>query len=149
MGGGTGVGVTVSATGATGSTSQGITTPPGQVLTGTIQDIQTNTVINFSQAFGAEIGLQVGSKVNYTTVTCGGQTVANVLKLLHKGEIVTINATDDGGTLLNKASGLTIPFAQSCVAASGILVGSKVNFESIVDPVSGQITAVALEVINA
>jgi hypothetical protein len=143
------IGVTVGSTGATGSTTQGITNPPGQVITGTLQDLQSGATINFSQAFGAEIGITLGAKVEYFTANVGGQTIANVVRLAHHGEIVSINTTDDGGTLLDKASGQTIPFAQVGAAESGLAQGTKVNFERIIDPNSGTITAVALIAVNA
>jgi len=147
-GGTTGVTTTVASTGAAGSTPQGITNPPGQVVTGTLEDVQSGAVINYSQAFGAELGIAVGVKVNYQTVIIGGQTVANVLTLAHRGVIATINTTNDGGTLTEKATGATIPFAQVGVTESGILAGSKVNYERIVNPLTGAVTAVALNVVG-
>ena len=145
MGSGTGINVTVVATGATGSTSQGTTNPPGQTVVGIIQDLQTNAEYQFTQAFGAELGIAVGVKVEYNTVTVGGVVYANSLRLVHRGEILTINATDDGGTLLNKANGQTIPFAQTYASESGLAQGVKVNFVLIVDPNTGQTTAVSLQ----
>ena len=149
MGGSTGINITVTSTGATGSTSQGTTTPPGQVVTGTLTDDQSGATINFAQSFGAELGLTVGAKVNYQTVTAGGQVIANVVELVHRGEITTVNSTDDGGMLLDKATKTPMPFAQQYASEMGIAVGSKVNYERIVDPVSGNLTAVALSVVNA
>jgi hypothetical protein len=147
-GGTTGVTTTVGATGASGNSSQGITSPPGQAVTGTLQDVATGAIYNFSQSFGAELGIVVGAKVDYQFATIGGQQVANCIRLAHRGEITTINATDDGGTLLDKATGLTIPFAQIGANESGLAQGTKVNFERIIDPTSGQFTAVALLVVN-
>lgn len=147
-GGTTGVTTTVASTGATGSTPQGITNPPGQVVSGTLEDVQSGAVINYSQAFGAELGIAVGVKVNYQTVTIGGQTVANVVTLAHRGEVTSINSTNDGGTLTDKATKASIPFAQVGVAESGIVAGTKVNFEKIVNPLTGAVTAVALNVIG-
>jgi hypothetical protein len=145
-GGSTGIGITVSSTGATGSSSQPITNPPGQVLSGTITD-STGNPVNFSQSFGAELGIQVNSKVNFTTVTVAGQVIANSVKLVHRGEVLTVNATNDGGTIQDIATGGPIPFAQVYVAESGITQGTKVNYLKIIDPNSGNVTAVALEVV--
>jgi hypothetical protein len=144
----TGVNTTVVATGATGSSTQGMTNPPGQVLTGTLIDNQSGNTIPFMQSFGAEMGITVDSKVNYQTATVGGQLVANVLTLTHRGEIATMNTTDDGGTLLDRATGQTISFAQVGASESGLAKGAKVNFERIIDPTSGQFVAVALTVVN-
>lgn len=147
-GGTTNVSITVSATGATGSTTQGMTTPPGQVMSGTLQD-EGGTVYPFSQSFGAELGLQVGLKVNYQLATCNGQTMANCVRLIGRGVIASIfPATDpsgNDGTLTDKATGQIMNFAQVC-AASTLAVGTKVNFERIINPLNGQLTAVALEV---
>ena len=145
-GGTTGVSTTVSVTGASSSTVQGITNPPGQVVTGTLQDLQSGAIYNFMQPFGAEVGIQVGVKVHYTTVNGGGQVVANSLKLIHRGEIADVNSTDDGGTLIDKATGAIIPFAQVYATESGLSKGAKVNFQRIIDPKTAQITAVSLEV---
>lgn len=142
------VNTTVTATNATGTTTQGITSPPGQVLTGTLQDLQTNEIINFAQSFGAELGIVVGSKVSYSTVTVNGAVIANIVELSHRGEINSINITDDGGMLLDKASKTIIPFAQQGAAESGIIVGAHVNFDRIIDPTTGNVTAVALTVVN-
>lgn len=144
----TGITSTVSATGAIGSTVQGITSPAGQVLTGTLLDTQTNTTINFAQSLGAEIGIQVNSKVDYQTVTVNGQVIANVIRLAHRGEIVSINATNDGGILLDKATGAQMPFQQQYANESGLAQGVKVNFERVIDPVTGASTAVALVIVN-
>lgn len=146
MGGTTGIGITVQQTGATGSTQQGITSPPGLVLQGTLQDDATGTQIPFSISFGAELGIIVGAKVDYQTVSAGGQTTANVIKLAHRGEIVSVNATNDGGTLIDRATNMQIPFAQTTANAT-LSQGTKVNFERIIDPNSGNITAVALIVV--
>jgi len=147
-GGSTGVSTTVTSTGATGSTTQGITSPPGQVVTGTLEDVQSGATINFSQAFGAELGIEVGSKVQYQTASIGGQTVANVVTLSHRGEIVSVNTTNNGGVVLDKATKSNISFAQTGVAESGITAGTKVNYERIINPNTGLVTAVALIVIN-
>jgi hypothetical protein len=141
----TGVGITVTSTGATGSSTQGITTPTaGQVLTGTLIDDASNTQVNFAQSLGAELGIQNGSKVDYTTVNTATGPIANVVKLVHRGVITVINPTNDGGTLTDRASNTPMPFQQQYVSESGIAIGSKVNFERVVDPVSGNFTAVAL-----
>jgi hypothetical protein len=147
MGGTTGIGITVQQTGATGSTQQGITSPPGQVVQGTLTDDTSGAQIPFSISFGAELGIVVGAKVEYYTVSAGGQTTANVIKLAHRGEIVSINATNDGGQVLDKATNTQIPFAQTSANAT-LAQGTKVNFERIVDPNSGNITAVALIVVQ-
>lgn len=148
-GGTTSVGITVSATGANGSTTQGITNPPGQVMQGTLQDDQSGTVYPFAQSFGAELGLQVGLKVNYQVCNCNGQTMACSVRLISRGVIASINPATDptgcDGTLTDKATGLAMPFAQQCAAAT-LSVGTKVNFEKIINPLTGQFTAVALEV---
>jgi hypothetical protein len=146
MGGTTGVTTTVATTGATGNSVQGITTPAGQVVTGTLDD--NGTIINFAQSLGAEIGIQVGSKVNYTTVTVNGQPFANVVSLVHRGEITAVNSTNDGGTLTDKASNLPMPFQQQYASQSGLAVGTKVNFERVVDSSTGAFTAVVLEVVG-
>lgn len=144
LGGTTGVTTTVQLTGASGSTSQGVTNPPGQVVTGTLEDIQSSQTYNFIQPFGAEIGLAVGSKVKYDTVTVNGQTVAVSLVLVHRGEVDTVNANNDGGSLIDKSNGQTIPFAQPYCSELGIQKGTKVNFQIVVNPNTGGITAVSL-----
>lgn len=144
MGGSTGVSTTVSATGATGSTTQGMTNPPGLVVTGTLEDIQSNQTYNFIQPFGAEIGLAVGSKVKYDAVTASGQTVAVSLVLVHRGEVDTVGPNGDAGTLIDKSNGQNIPFVQPYCAELGLQKGTKVNFQIIVNPNTGAITAVSL-----
>lgn len=144
----TGITSTVSATGATGSTVQGITTPPGEVLTGTLQDIQTGANVNFAQSLGAELGLIVGAKVNYNTVTVGGQVIANSVGLTHRGEIISVNPTNDGGMLLDKATNAPMGFQQQYSNESGLTQGTKVNYQRVIDPVTGAYTAVALVIVN-
>ncbi|HTB06815.1 MAG TPA: hypothetical protein VK806_07660 [Bacteroidia bacterium] len=138
------------------TTSQGSSNPPGQIMTGTIQD-STNAqlIVNFAQAYGAALGLDTNVKVNYVTVTVGGQVIANSVRLLQRGEIMSINDDDTTGTLLDKATGNTIPFAQTYANEMGLTgptvsggKGTMVHFETIVDPNTAQLTAVALEIIG-
>lgn len=128
------------------------TTPVGSVISGQITDSQSGEVINFSQTFGAEIGLENGVKVTYDIVTVDGiGKVANCVKLLERGEIQTINATNDGGTLLDKATKAIIPFSQLYCKESGFVIpsqgkpGSTVSFERIIDPLTATYIAVCLE----
>ena len=116
QGGTSTVGVTVTQSGGSqvGPTGFGqpSSNPPGQIMIGTIEDASNPQLsVNFSQAFGAELGLVAGVKVNYNTVTVGGQVIANCVRLLQRGEILTINADDTTGTLKDRALGTTIPFA--------------------------------------
>jgi hypothetical protein len=100
------------------------------------------------------MGIAVGVKVMYNTVNTSGGVVANMVRLLEKGEILTINQDDTTGTLVDKASGSIIPFAMEFATETGLTPragqtkGTMVHFETIVDPNSGNITAVALEVAN-
>lgn len=144
----TGVTTTVSATGSSGTGSQVMTTPAGQVLTGTLVDNQSGATVNFEQSLGAEIGIAVDAKVQYQTVTVGGQVIANVVKLVHRGEIVSVNTTNNGGILLDKASNTNIIFQQQYCNESGIAAGVKVNFERVINSATGAFTAVALEVVG-
>src|SRR5580693_3746943 len=96
----TGVSTTVAVTGAQGNSTQGVTTPtPGQVLTGTLVDDASNAQVNFAQSLGAELGIQNGSKVDYATVNTSTGPIANVVKLVNRGVITSINTTNDGGML--------------------------------------------------
>ena len=144
----TGVSTTVAVTGAQGNSTQGVTTPtPGQVLTGTLVDDASNAQVNFAQSLGAELGIQNGSKVDYATVNTSTGPIANVVKLVNRGVITSINTTNDGGMLTDKATNTPMPFQQQYVAESQLVIGSKVNFERVVDPVSGNFTAVALVIV--
>jgi hypothetical protein len=154
----TSVGITTTPSvggGGSSSINQPSSNPPGQIMTGTIEDAANPQLnISFSQAYGAEMGLAANVKVNYVTVTVGGQLIANTVRLLQRGEIMSINADDTTGTLLDRSNGNTIPFAQTyanemgLVARSGNIKGSMVHFETIVDPTTGQLTAVALEIVG-
>src|SRR5579885_752058 len=94
------------------TTKQPAGTPLGVTLTGTLTDNANpqGTPINFIQPFGIELGIVVGVKVLYNTVTVNGQVIANCVRLLQRGEILTINPTDDSGLLLDHSSGSTIPY---------------------------------------
>ncbi len=129
--------------------------PVGQVLTGTIQDIADPTLeYNFEQPLGTELGIVVGLKVNYNTVVVNGKTVVNMIRLIEKGMIESINATNDGGVLLDRSTKLSIPFAHMYCKESGIVApvqggkGSVVSFERVVDPKTAAVTATALELIK-
>ena len=135
----------------TDTTSYEGTTPVGSVITGQITDSQTGADIDFQQAFGVEIGLANGLKVSYEVVTVNGKTIANSVKLLERGVIQTINSTNDGGTLLDKATNMVIPFAQTYCKESGFVApsqgvkGSVVSFERIIDPKTASFIAVCLD----
>jgi hypothetical protein len=119
----------------------------GTLMTGTLTDVASKQDFRFEQPLGSEEGIMVGSKVSYNTVTAGGAVVANSVKLLEKGIIQSLNTTDDGGTMLDKGSGATIPFLQNYCNATGLIVGSIVDFETVNDPTLGE-TAVALVLIK-
>jgi len=135
----------------TGATSYEAATPVGSVVKGQITDSQTKLDIDFEQSFGIEIGLANGLEVSYEVVTINGKTIANSVKLLERGEIQTINATNDGGTLLDKATNVVIPFAQTYCKESGFVIpsqgvkGSIVSFERIIDPKTASFIAVCLD----
>jgi len=152
----TGVGITLTPPGGgppvgSGGFGQGTGTPAGLTLTGTLQDDATGAIVNFIQPFGIELGLAVGCKVVYYTASNG---TANSVRLLHKGEIQTINPTNDGGTLLDKATGNTIDFAMALCQESGLVPagagvkGTRVHFETIFSPYNANPTAVALEIMG-
>ena len=90
-------------------------------------------------------------KVSYEFVTINGKNIANSVKLLERGVIQTINTTNDGGTLLDKATNLVIPFAQTYCKESGFVAptqggkGSVVSFERIIDPKTASFIAVCLD----
>ena len=135
----------------TDTTSYEATTPVGNVVTGQITDSQSGADVNFEQMLGIEIGLENGVKVSYNVVTVNGQQIANCVKLLERGVIQTIKATNDGGTLLDKATKQIIPFAQLYCAESGFVApsqgvkGSLVSFERIINPKTASYVAVCLE----
>lgn len=124
--------------------------PVGMVMEGIIDD--NGVDVNFQQPFGAELGLEVGSKVNFNYVNIGGRNVANCVRLVERGIIETVNATDDGGTLYDRGLRRSIPFLHPFCKASLIQApvgggkGSVVTFERIVDPRTAVVTATALEV---
>lgn len=138
----------------TDTTSYDATTPVGNSVKGQITDSQTGADINFVQSLGMEIGLENGVKVSYNVVTVNGAQIANCVKLLERGVIQTINATNDGGTLLDKATKKVIPFAQEYCAESGFVApsqgipGSLVSFERIINPKTASYVAVCLELKN-
>lgn len=142
---------TVVATGATATSASQYngTNPAGQVITGTLDD-NSNPVItyNFIQPYGAELGLSVGAKVNFDFVTVNGQPVATTVKLLEKGVIESINATNDGGTLKDRALKTSIPFAQPYCKETLLVVGSIVNYVTVIDPNTAAVVATALELIK-
>lgn len=135
----------------TDTTSYEGTNPVGSIVTGQITDSQSGADINFAQPFGAEIGLVDGVKVSYNTVTVNGQVMANCVKLLERGVIQTINSTNDGGTLLDRATKQIITFSQLYCAESGFVAavqgkgGSLVSFERVIDPKTAAYIAVCLE----
>lgn len=134
-----------------GTTKYDGTTPVGAIVVGQITDSQSGAVIDFQQPFGAEIGLVDGAKVNYNVVTVNGKQVANYVKLLERGVIETINATNDGGTLKDRATKTIIPFNQLYCSESGFIApsqgikGSNVSFERVIDPLTAGYVAVCLE----
>jgi hypothetical protein len=138
-----------------GGTSPFPTNFNGPYIVGTIQDIQNpQLVVNFFQAYGLQMGLNVGEKVNYSTMTVNGQQLAGSVSLVERGEIMSIDSSDDGvGTLLDRATNTVIPFCQvnpvemGLVAATPTSKGTRVNFEVVTDAKSGQQIAVALFVI--
>jgi hypothetical protein len=158
QGGSSGVSTVVTPPGGSALNPVGITqpssVPPGTTMSGVIQDIATQQTYSFTQPFGAELGLVVGAKVNYTTVNISGNNVANSLRLLQRGEILTINADDASGTLLDHANGSTIPWAMVYAAETGLVAqvpgaskGTMVHFEIVFSPITGQPTAVSLEIV--
>jgi hypothetical protein len=129
----------------------------GDVMTGTLQDSQTNQEFRFEQPLGSEEGLAVGSNVDYYTVSVNGLVVSNCVRpqkgvldlvgdILPVGIIQTVNSTDDGGTLLNQIIGGVIPFKQNYCAASGLVEGALVNFLTVNDPAGGP-TGIALLIV--
>jgi len=145
------------ATGATPRRQSISGRPPVELMTGTIQDAQTNKVYSFQQQYGIELGLVDQAKVKYFTVdvTINGQvqTIANSVQLLNKGEIWTISPDNRSGTLIHKATGDEIPFSHLYASESGLVPatqttkGTMVHFETIVDSITGDSIAVALEII--
>jgi hypothetical protein len=128
------------------------TNPVGESLMGKITDSQTGLDVDFVQAFGAELGLVDGVKVTYSVITIAGKPVATSVKLIERGIIETINATNDGGTLMDKATRVSMPFSQLYCKELGIVApspgvrGSTVTFERILDPKTAKFIAVALDV---
>jgi hypothetical protein len=129
----------------TTSTDGKSTTPPGGVVKGTITDSQSGASIPFEQPFGMEIGLQDGLKVNYNTVVVNGVTIANCVRFIEKGIVDSVNQTNDGGTIKDKASQSVIPFSQLYVSESGIKVGVPVTYDRVIDPVTAAYVAVCVE----
>jgi|GEM_PF-1747679 hypothetical protein len=154
------VGPTTSPQPVAGSGGFGTNPPPTQTVTGVLQDADTGAFINFIQPFGIQLGIAVGVKVNYATVTISGQPIANSLRLLQRGEIMSIDTSGDAnndsvGTLLDKATGNVIPFAMPYCQESGLIPavpggakGTMVHFETVIDPNTALLTAVALEIIG-
>jgi hypothetical protein len=152
QGGTTGISTTVTPPGGGGlggSFTQPSSTPPGTVMIGTIQDAANPQLnVTFTQPFGAELGLVIGAKVNYQTVTINGQLLANSVRLLQRGEVLTLDPDDNGGTLLDKANGVNMQFCMVNTQESGIVVGSKVHFETVISPLTALPVAVAIELIG-
>ena len=125
------------------------------LLEGSIQDNADPTQeIEFFQPYGTELGIEVGSKVQYNTILLNGKPVINMVRLVEKGAIETLNANNDGGTLMDKGTKKSIPFSHmycretGLVAPGGSTKGSTVSFERVIDPTTGEITATAIELIK-
>jgi len=149
----TSISVTVDTNTATADTMYIGTNPVGDVVKGILNDVNDlKTDIDFVQPYGMELGLIAGMKVNYTPLNVNGRIIATSVHLLEKGVVETINATNDGGTLTDRASGKSIPFVHYFCKESGILApsagnkGSVVSFERIIDPKTATYVATALEV---
>jgi hypothetical protein len=130
--------------------------PPAFYSMGTIQDINNPQLppIPFIQAFGTQLGLGLNLKVNYETITINGITIANGVKLVNRGEIVSLNTNNDGGTLMDRASQAVIPFYQPYANEMGLVAavqgganGTMVNFDVVTDTRSGTPVAVALVIV--
>jgi hypothetical protein len=142
---------TVVATGATATSASQYdgTDPAGQVITGTLDDNSNPAVTyNFMQPYGAELGLAVGVKVNFNFITVNGQPIATTVTLLEKGVIESINATNDGGTLKDRALKTSIPFAQLYCKETLLVVGSVVSYDKVIDPNTAGVVATALVLIK-
>jgi hypothetical protein len=129
---------------------------PGNLLTGVITDNSTGKDIQFEQFYGAELGLNtVGLKVTFNTIDVNGTIIANAVKPLEKGIVETLNSTNDGGTLKDRATGLRIPFYQAHCKETGLVPstpgakGSVVTYEKVIDPKTGEIVATCLEIRNS
>jgi hypothetical protein len=130
--------------------------PLTSYLFGTIEDSSApqGTPIPFIQPFGQQMGIGNRDKVNFETVTINGLTIANGVRLLAKGTIVSINAGNDGGILFDKAMQMNIPFYHPYAQQAGLVApapgtatsGTLVNYETVIDPVAGP-TAIALVII--
>jgi hypothetical protein len=140
--------VTTTTTSATAGSSYNGTTPIGSIVSGTVTDVSSNQTFPFVQPYGAELGLFDGAKVNYTAVSVNGVMTANNVVLVERGVIQTINQTNDGGTLLDKASNTSLPFAHPYCKESQLVVGSVVTFERVIDPNTAINTATALQFIK-
>jgi hypothetical protein len=159
-GGAVNIGPANSSQPVSGSGAFGTPLPPSQTVTGTLQDIDSGAIINFIQPFGIQLGIVAGAKVNYVSITVAGQAVANSVRLLQRGEIMSIDTSGDAnndsiGTLLDRATGNIIPFAMAYCQESGLVAavpgsskGTMVHFETVIDPNTALVTAVALEIIG-
>ncbi|MEO6884295.1 MAG: hypothetical protein ABI199_09760 [Bacteroidia bacterium] len=121
--------------------------PSGKLTcVGSIQD-ESGTVVPFQQDYAVALGLAVGSRVSYETITTPATgKLANSLTPLEKGKILTVNTDNQTGTLSDNASGNEIPFDQSYLKESGISVGSIVKYETVDIPAGGGVPAQTIAV---
>ncbi len=115
-------------------------------VTGVVIDTATKVEYPFEQPLGEQLGLEVNSIVQFTTVNVSGTAMAVSLDPIEKATIETIDFNTGTGTLKDKV-GTIIPFQQNYAQEMGLAVGNVVKFAPVM--VSGINTATALKLPNA
>ncbi len=117
----------------------------GYKVSGIVTSSVDRAEFEFDQTFGVQLGLKVGSVVQYEFVTVDGKVKAVSLDPVDKGIVETIDG--DGSGIIAEANGTKIDFKQDYAKELGIVVGLKVKY--VVLNVDGKYIATSLKPIDA